>query len=147
LQYPAPVRLVLDTSVLVAAFRSLNGGSRRLIDASDAGEFTILISQPLFLEYETVLKRPEQMAAHGFLFPEIDDFLFNLAERAIQVAFHKRIRPQLRDPNDDHVLETAVNGEADAIVTHNVSDFLPETRKFNIQVLTPGDIIRMRLKR
>ena len=140
------MRLVLDTSVIVSAFRSLNGGSRRVIDALDAGKYDILISQPLFLEYEDVLTRPEQMAVHGFPSQEIDAFLANLADKAIRVTFHRRLRPHLRDPNDEHVLETAVNGLADAIVTHNVYDFLPETQKFGVAVLTPGDIIRTRLR-
>ncbi|MGA2896907.1 MAG: PIN domain-containing protein [Acidobacteriaceae bacterium] len=47
------MRLVLDTCVIVSAFRSRNGASRRLIDAFDAGLFSVLLSQPLLLEYET----------------------------------------------------------------------------------------------
>jgi putative PIN family toxin of toxin-antitoxin system len=140
------VRLVLDTSVIVSAFRSLNGGSRHLLDAFDAGRYAILISQSLLLEYEDVLTRPEQVSVHGFPPEEIDEFLNNLAEKGTRVTFHRRLRPQLRDPNDEHVLETAVNGLADAIVTHNLSDFLPETLKFHIPVLTPGDIIKTRLR-
>jgi len=36
---------------------------------------------------------------------------------------HLRWRPQLRDPDDGLVLEAAVNGRADALVTDNVKDF------------------------
>jgi putative PIN family toxin of toxin-antitoxin system len=140
------VRLVLDTCVIVSAFRSRTGASRRLLDAHDAGLFSILLSQPLLLEYETVLSRPEQIKAHGIPIEEISDFLDNLVSRAIRVTFHRRLRPQLRDPDDELVLETAVNGIADAIVTHNTSDFLPEISKFGIPVLTPGHIIRGRLR-
>jgi putative PIN family toxin of toxin-antitoxin system len=141
------VRLVLDTSVLVAAFRSQYGASRSLIEAFDDGQIVMLISQPLFTEYETVLKRPEQMAAHRASLIEIDEFLFDLADRAAQVSFHYRIGPQLRDTNDNMVLETAINGTADAIVTHNVRDFLPESDRFNMPIWTPGHTIRMRLRR
>jgi putative PIN family toxin of toxin-antitoxin system len=140
------VRLVLDTSVIVSAFRSRTGASRRLVDAFDEGGFGVLISQPLLTEYEDVLSRPDQMLVHGVSFRGIEDFLNGLAIRAIHVTFHYRIRPQLRDPNDELVLETAVNGVANAIVTHNVSDFLPETRRFGIPVLTPGDMIKNRLR-
>ncbi len=106
----------------------------------------MLLSQPLLTEYEDVLRRPDQMLVHGISFRGIDDFLNGLALRAIHVTFHYRIRPQLRDPNDELVLETAVNGIADAIVTHNVKDFLPETIRFGIPVLRPGDIIRSTLR-
>jgi putative PIN family toxin of toxin-antitoxin system len=140
------VRLVLDTCVIVSAFRSRNGASRRLLDAHDAGTFTLLLSQPLLLEYESVLSRPEQIEAHGIPIGEISDFLDNLVMRSIQVTFHRRLRPQLRDPNDEFVLETAVNGLADAIVTHNISDFLPVTSRFGIVILTPASIMRERLR-
>ncbi len=50
-------------------------------------------------------------------------------------------RPQLRDPNDDMVLELAVNalglGEEVRIITFNAADFLPEIRRFGIEVETP----------
>jgi predicted nucleic acid-binding protein len=102
---------------------------------------------PFFTEYEDVLKRSEHLGVHGASIDKIDEFLDNLAARATQVSFERRIRPQLRDPNDDMVLETAVNGSADAIVTHNIRDFLPESNKFRMPILTPGDIIRERLRR
>ncbi len=141
------MRLVLDTSVIVAAFRSQYGASRGLLEAFDDGQIVMLISQPLFTEYETVLKRPDQMAVHRASMTEIDEFLFDLADRAAQVSFHYRIGAQLRDPNDNMVLETAVNGAADAIVTHNVRDFLPESERFNMPIWTPGHTIRMRVRR
>jgi hypothetical protein len=45
------------------------------------------------------------------------------------------------------VLETAINGIADAIVTHNVADFLPESSRFGIPIWTPGHIIKLRLRK
>jgi len=44
------------------------------------------------------------------------------------------------------VLDAAVNGRAHAIVTFNVQDFLPEARQFQLEVLTPAEILR-RLRR
>jgi putative PIN family toxin of toxin-antitoxin system len=58
------MRLVLDTSVIVSAFRSRYGASRALLEAFDDGQIVLLVSQPLFTEYEDVLKRPDQMAVH-----------------------------------------------------------------------------------
>ncbi len=51
-------------------------------------------------------------------------------------------RPQLRDPNDEMVLETAVNGRADAIVTFNVRDFATAPGQFGIEVLKPAEVLR-----
>jgi predicted nucleic acid-binding protein len=69
-------RVVLDTNILVSALRSKQGPSRVLLRRLAAGEFTALVSVPLFLEYESVLKRPEQLLATGLVIPErVDRFL------------------------------------------------------------------------
>ena len=51
-------------------------------------------------------------------------------------------RPQLRDANDEMVLETALNGQADALVTHNVKDFAGIAGKFGLRVLRPGELLK-----
>jgi predicted nucleic acid-binding protein len=57
------------------------------------------------------------------------------------VETHFLWRPQLRDPNDEMVLEAAVNGQADALVTFNVRDFgTPE--RFGVEVLLPRQAIK-----
>ncbi|MDD9990912.1 MAG: PIN domain-containing protein [Rhodospirillales bacterium] len=52
-----------------------------------------------------------------------------------------RVRPMLRDADDEMVLEAALNGRADAIVTHNVRDFA-SIHDLGIEVATPGDVVR-----
>jgi predicted nucleic acid-binding protein len=51
---------VLDTAVLVAAFRSNTGASRRILELARAKKFRLLLSVPLISEYEAILTRPEQ---------------------------------------------------------------------------------------
>jgi predicted nucleic acid-binding protein len=51
-------------------------------------------------------------------------------------------RPTLPDADDDMVLEAAVNGRADAIVTFNLSDFRLTEDRFGIAVLSPGDAVK-----
>jgi predicted nucleic acid-binding protein len=51
-------------------------------------------------------------------------------------------RPQLRDPADEHVLEAAVNGGADGLVTFNHRHFQVAARKFGIVTLKPGDALK-----
>ena len=55
---------------------------------------------------------------------------------------HYLWRPRLRDPDDDMVLEAAVNGHADAIVTFNVRDFAGALGQFGIELLTPAEILK-----
>ena len=134
---------VLDTGVLVAAFRSDAGASRQILLAALARRFELLLSVPLMFEYEAVLSRPEHLAASGASVEDVGDVLDGLADvgRRVQLAF--RWRPVLPDANDDMVLETAINGQADAIVTFNERDFNPVATRFACRVMRPRELLRV----
>jgi putative PIN family toxin of toxin-antitoxin system len=134
---------VLDTDVLVAAFRSDSGASRQLLLAALALRFSLLLSVPLILEYETVLTRPEQLAASGASRENVSAVLDALASVANRVELVIRTRPFLSDPNDEMVLETAVNGGADAIVTFNERDFRLVATQFGCSVVRPVEALRL----
>jgi putative PIN family toxin of toxin-antitoxin system len=134
-------RAVLDTSILVAALRSRTGASNAVLRKVASGDVRPLISPALFLEYEDVLERPEQRQVHGFSVAELDGFLAAFASASDPVECHFRWRPQLRDPGDEMVLEAAVNGAADALVTHNIRDFGP-AKTFNLRVITPAELLK-----
>jgi predicted nucleic acid-binding protein len=68
--------------------------------------------------------------------------LDGLTALLLPVLPHFLWRPLLRDPDDEMVLDAAVNGRAYAIVTFNVQDFLPEARQFQLEVLTPREALR-----
>ena len=136
------LRVVLDTDIVVAALRSATGGSNAVLREAALGRLTLLATPALFLEYEAALKRPEQRLAHGLDLVDIDDFLAALASacEAVEVSF--QWRPLLSDPNDEMVLETAANGRADRLVTHNVRDFAKGAERFGLQVLRPGELLK-----
>lgn len=133
---------VIDTDVVVAAFRSNAGASRRVVEAALARRFKVLVSVPLILEYESVLSRPEHLAASGASIEDVIAALDELAAVGTRVKLLVRMRPMLRDPNDEMVLETAINGRADAIITFNVRDFRGAAGHFRCLALRPGEIIR-----
>jgi len=135
-------RAVLDTSVIVAALRSRAGASNALLEQVARGAVRPLVSTALFLEYEDVLKRPENRLATGMSEEDVDDFLAALASAAEPVEVNFQWRPQLSDPEVELVLEAAVNGQADALVTHNVRDFEPVTRLFGLRVLLPREVLK-----
>jgi len=136
------MRIVLDTSVLVAGLRSRHGASNILLDLIAEQRITPLATPPLFLEYEDVLKRPEQREALGFSLGDVDRILEALASTIEAVEIHFQWRPQLRDPDDEMVLEAAINGHAEALVTHNVGDFGGTASRFGIPVLRPAELLR-----
>lgn len=135
------VRLVLDTSIIVAGLRSRDGAANALLRKAAKKEFTLLASPPLFLEYEDVLLRAEQRLAHGLSEKQVEDFLAALAFYIQPVQIYFRWRPQLVDPSDEIVLETAVNGNADAIVTNNFRHFSVVPQRFQLKVLRPGELL------
>jgi putative PIN family toxin of toxin-antitoxin system len=138
------VRLVLDTCVIVSAFRSRDGASFRLLELFREGRFTAVATPTLLFEYETVLKRPLQREAQDLSDERLEDAICGLADRMEAVRVDFQWKPRLRDPDDEMVLEAAINGKAYAIVTHNVRDFTTANEEFGIHVMTPGAIIKQR---
>ncbi|MGL4279035.1 MAG: putative toxin-antitoxin system toxin component, PIN family [Albidovulum sp.] len=136
------MRLVLDTNVVVAGVRSRTGASNPILIAGFKGNFRWCCSVPLFYEYEDVLNRAEFLLETGITRDEIGVFLTDLAGTVTPVDLHFLWRPQLRDPGDEMVLETAVNARAEAIVTHNARDFGAAPDRFGIEVLTPAEALR-----
>lgn len=135
-------KIVLDTDVVVTALRSVTGGSNAVLVAVAHGRLVPLVTPALFLEYEAVLKRPEQRQVHGLDLDAIDRFLAALAAASEAVRISFQWRPQLRDANDEMVLETALNGRADALVTHNVKDFAAVAPRFGLRILRPGELLK-----
>ncbi len=133
---------VLDTDVMVAALRSDRGASRQLLLAALNQQFELLLSVPLILEYEAVLTRPQHLAACGLSIAEVGRVLDDLVAFARPVRLAFRWRPRLSDPDDDMVLETAINGRASAIVTFNQRDFATGTKGFNCAVILPATALQ-----
>lgn len=103
---------------------------------------SLLVSTPLLLEYEAVMTRPEHLVASGLDAEEIGVLLDTVAATAEPVRLAFLWRPALRDPDDDMVLETAANGQADAIVTFNRRDFEPVARRFGLALWSPGEALQ-----
>jgi putative PIN family toxin of toxin-antitoxin system len=135
------MRVVLDTSVIVAGLRSRLGASNQLLMLVAERRCVPLVTTAMFLEYEDVLLRPEHRLVTGMSERDVAGFLGALASAAEPVEVHFMWRPQLSDPADELVLEAAVNGQAEAIVTHNVRDFSTAARAFGIPVRTPAQVL------
>jgi putative PIN family toxin of toxin-antitoxin system len=136
------MRVAFDTNVIVAALRSRTGASNALLRALRLGQLEAVASVPMLLEYEEVLMRPEQRQATGMTVEDVGVFLDGLAALLIPVLPYFLWRPLLRDPDDEMVLDAAVNGRVHALVTFNVQDFMPEARLFQLEILTPREVFR-----
>jgi putative PIN family toxin of toxin-antitoxin system len=140
------MRFVIDTDVVVAAVRSRKGASAALLAHLIEGDATLLLSVAVALEYETVALLPDHIMAGGSSTSTVGkliDTLIDISE-AVKVSF--RYRPQLLDPGDEMVLEAAINGRADAIVTFNRKDYIKDGEfvhwDFGIDVIGPAVALR-----
>lgn len=137
---PSEWRVVLDTNVLVAAARSHAGSAAALLMALADGRYRPMVSVPLLLEYESVLKRPEHLAGRSLA--QVDALLDDVCAMARPVHIDVLWRPQTHDESDNMVLETALNGGADGLVTFNVRDFTVAASRFHLPVWRPDEFLQ-----
>lgn len=135
------MRIVLDTSVLVAASRSRNGASFRIVSRLPSPEFEIALTIAVYTEWQAVLTRAEHLPPGAT--PDMAlGFLRYLASIAHLQDVHFLWRPFLRDPDDDMMLECAVASGSEFIVTHNVKDFR-RVQELKVQAITPADFLKL----
>jgi predicted nucleic acid-binding protein len=129
----------------VAAMRSPGRASAAILRAARQSKITLLVSVPLAVEYEATCSEAEHRLAAGLSEREVEIFLDAVMAMAEPVKTHFLWRPQLRDPGDEMVLETAVNGRADGLVTFNVRNFGTVPARFGIELMIPREVLgRMR---
>ncbi|MBU1169807.1 MAG: putative toxin-antitoxin system toxin component, PIN family [Proteobacteria bacterium] len=132
------MKIVIDTNVLVSSLKSRRGASYKLISILPNQNIVPVLSVPLVVEYEAVLKRADLITeiSHKDIETFID-YLCNLSEfQDIYFLW----RPFLADPFDDHILEVAVASGSDAIITYNKRDFRG-IEKFGLELLDPKEIL------
>jgi len=134
----AKAQAVLDTNVIVSALRSQKGASYKLLMLVGRSNFEINLSVSLLLEYEDATKR--LLGQIPLTESDIDNVLDYLCGMANQREVFYLWRPFLRDPGDDMVLELAVSGQCETIVTYNKKDFVG-VDQFGLQVMTPKEFL------
>lgn len=133
---------MLDTNVVVAAMRSPSGASAAILRAARRAEVVLVANVALAIEYQAICLRPEHVRAADLTVEGVGVFLDAVIAMIEPVETHFVWRPQLRDPEDEFVLEAAVNGGATAIITFNGRDFGDAPARFGIDVLTPSRAFR-----
>jgi putative PIN family toxin of toxin-antitoxin system len=131
----------LDTDVIVAAMRSPSGASAAILEAARERRVALLVSVPLAMEYEATCRELEHRRAAGLSTREVGIFLDAVIALAEPIETHFLWRPQLRDAGDEMVLEAAINGRADGLVTFNLRDYGAFPARFGVEVLLPRDAL------
>jgi len=136
-----PSAAVLDTSVLISGFLT-RGPPRRLLDLAEAGRFRMVLSAVILEEMRRSLSKPRLMQAYGYPPETIDDFLDSIAVAASVVESDPAFVSRRRDPNDHHVIATAVVAAATVIVSGD-ADLLDLGAHGPIRILTPRRFLDM----
>ena len=134
------VAIVIDTNVFVAGLRSAGGASREVLRQSLKGRFQPLFGNALWLEYQDLLGRPvwSDATSPG----ERLQVLAALARQGRWITVYYGWRPNLPDEADNHLIELALAGNAEAIVTHNVRDVRGGELLFDkLRILTPAECL------
>jgi putative PIN family toxin of toxin-antitoxin system len=133
-----PLRAVIDTNVFLSALWSTRGAAFEVFSMLRRGEWQILLSNHLLFEYEEVGKR--NAAEMGLTLEDIDNVLDALCIAAEERQLEPDWIPRLSDPNDEPLLQLAVEGQVPIIVTRNERHLKP-ARDFGIEVLTPAEFL------
>lgn len=137
------ITIVVDTSVLISALTGKRGPSRELLRQCLKGQYRPLISNALFFEYEDVSSRPQVQKICPLNKKEINKLLKAFYSVCDWIPIYYLWRPNLRDENDNFLIELAVAGNAGVIVTNNVKDLKSAELIFeNLHIYKPEQLLR-----
>jgi putative PIN family toxin of toxin-antitoxin system len=133
-------RVVIDTNVIIAALRSRRGASALLLSLIGEERFEMHLSIPLALEYEEVLLRQEREL--GLSADDVEILIDSLCAAATRhEQIHFNWHPSLLDERDEHILDLAVIGQCEAIITYNIRDFRGSAQ-FGVRAISPQTFLR-----
>jgi putative PIN family toxin of toxin-antitoxin system len=133
--------VILDTDVIISAIRSTKGASAEIVRRVLRLEIRIELTVAIALEYEAVATRAEHLAAGDLTEAEALNVVDALVALADPVEVHFRWRPQLRDADDEMILEAAINAQDRRIITFNKRDFMPAVTRFGLGLMSPGEFL------
>lgn len=134
---------MVDTNVLVSAILSPDGAAREVLRRCLTGQARPLVGNALFLEYEDVLARKELFSSVSITSNDRAELLeaFLSVSEWVDITF--LWRPNLPDESDNHLIELAIAGNAECIITGNTRDFAAGELVFDsMRVVTPGNWLK-----
>jgi predicted nucleic acid-binding protein len=138
------VEIVQDTNVFVAALRSQEGASAEVLDRCLARDDQAVMGAALFAEYEELVQRESLWRDVPVTTAERETLLDDFCAAAVWQPIYFRWRPNLPDADDDHVLELAIAGGVEHLVTHNTRHFSRGELKFaSPRAVTPAQHLKI----
>ena len=135
--------IVVDTSVIISALIGKRGPSREILRRCLQGDYNPLISNTLFQEYEDVISRDRIKNATPLSEKEVRELLNAFYSVCKWVPIYFLWRPNLKDENDNFLIELALAGNSNVIVTNNIKDLEGAELTFEgLSILKPEKLIR-----
>lgn len=136
-------RIVVDTSVFVAALIGKGGPNREVLRRCLLGAYKPLLGNALFAEYEDVSSRRSILDQCPVTPQNVQDLLDAFCSVSDWVPVYYLWRPNLKDEADNHVLELATAGNAKWVVTNNTRDFArAELLIPGVSIITPEQLLQ-----
>jgi putative PIN family toxin of toxin-antitoxin system len=133
-----PIRAIIDTNVFLSSLWSTQGAAFEIFAQLRQGRWQIVLSNHLLFEYEEESKRNAREM--GLSLDEIDAVLDALCGAAEYQQLRPDWIPRLTDPDDEPLLQMAVEAKVPIIVTRNVGHLKP-AESFGIELLTPSQFL------
>ena len=135
--------VVVDTNVFVSAVLGPGGASREVLRRCLSGAHTPLMGSALLNEFEAVLSRQDLFRGCALSAREREALLDAFLNRCRWTRIYYLWRPNLPDEADNHVIELAIAGAADAVITRNTRDFTGAELRFpTLRIVRPEHFIK-----
>lgn len=135
-------KIVVDTSVLISALIGKEGPSRQVIRHCLTGCYKPVISTTLFLEYEDISKRAHILELCPLSAAEINTLLNAFYSQCLWIPIHYLWRPNLKDENDNFLIELAVASNTHFVISNNVKDLINAELIFDtLEILKPEELL------
>lgn len=139
-------RAIIDTSVWISAFISPGGHPARILAHAESEDFVPVFSQTLLAEIDKVTHRPRVRRLIRFTDAELARFRRLIEDNGV-AAFPTGQLRLCRDPNDDFLLETAILGRAQFIVSRDDDlkrdlDLMDRLREHGVEIVTVAQFLQ-----
>ena len=138
--------IVLDTNIVFQALYSNTGASFKILEDIFNRDIEIAISVPVFLEYESVLKRKENLGKFGLQISDINDILAAIAYLSKKFGIFFDMVPNLKDETDNKFINLCFRSSAEYLVTNNIKDYIRKSDLLfpDIEIITPSQFMKLR---
>ncbi|RLA61084.1 MAG: putative toxin-antitoxin system toxin component, PIN family [Epsilonproteobacteria bacterium] len=136
------MKVVIDTSVWISALITKESNARDVLRLVFEDKVQPQMSEALFYEYEEVMKRKKIQNLTPLTVEEQNTLFYAYLSSSKWNEIYYMWRPNLKDENDNFVVELAVASGAKYIITYNIKDFKNAELVFKHKVITPEQFIK-----